>query len=204
LRGAPSRYAIGSTTTVPAHSLLAPVRACVIAAALVIPGVCGVFEPRSAARTILMPCSFQSIAPPRLATADLLDLADQTSILSRSRNGSNRRAHPRDALRPKKSNGTHGNIAFVFKLAADGERLEPVRRRRQRETILRSGSIAMDLGRHPRVFRRWRVERVRGQQPRPENLSSGGKPPRQNAKRNPTASAKSTLSRRQDSSETLK
>jgi hypothetical protein len=62
----------------------------------------------------------------------------------------------------------------------------------------------MDLRRHPRVFRRWRVERVRGQQPRPENLSAGVKPPRQDTKRSPTALAKRTLSRRQDGSETLK
>src|SRR5439155_489581 len=49
---------------VPAHNRLAPVRAWVIAAALIIPGVCGVFASRSPARTILMPCSFQSITPP--------------------------------------------------------------------------------------------------------------------------------------------
>jgi hypothetical protein len=61
----------------------------------------------------------------------------------------------------------------------------------------------MDLGRHPRVFRRWRVERVRGQQPRPEHLSAGGKPPRQDTKRNPTALSKRPVPRRQDFSETL-
>ena len=61
----------------------------------------------------------------------------------------------------------------------------------------------MDLGRHPRVFRRWRVERVRGQQPRPENLGAGAKPPWQDTKRHPTASAKRPVPRRQDDSETL-
>jgi hypothetical protein len=61
----------------------------------------------------------------------------------------------------------------------------------------------MDLGRHPRVFRRWRVERVRSQQLRPENLSSAVKPRRQDTKRNPTASAKRSVPRRQDGSETL-
>jgi hypothetical protein len=36
-------------------------KACVIAAARDIPGVCGVFGSKSLARTVLMPCSFQSI-----------------------------------------------------------------------------------------------------------------------------------------------
>src|SRR5262245_50991451 len=47
--------------TVPAHSLLAPVRARVIAAARVMPGVCGVLESSCPARTIFTPCSRQSI-----------------------------------------------------------------------------------------------------------------------------------------------
>ena len=42
-------------------SLLAPVRACVMAAALVMPGVCGVLLSNVPARTILTPCSFQSM-----------------------------------------------------------------------------------------------------------------------------------------------
>ena len=61
----------------------------------------------------------------------------------------------------------------------------------------------MDLGRHPRVFRRWRVERLKGQQPRPENLSAGVKPPRLDAKQNPTASPKHSVPRRQNSGETM-
>ncbi len=42
------------------HSLLAPVQACVIAAARDMPGVCGVLLSSSPARTTRMPCSFQS------------------------------------------------------------------------------------------------------------------------------------------------
>jgi hypothetical protein len=61
----------------------------------------------------------------------------------------------------------------------------------------------MDLGRHPRVFRRWRVERIRGQQPRPKDLTAGATPPRQDTKRNPTVSAKRPVQPRQDGSETL-
>src|SRR5271163_133369 len=49
---------------VPAHSLFAPVRACVMAAARVMPDVCGVFVSSSAARTIFTPCSFQSMSSP--------------------------------------------------------------------------------------------------------------------------------------------
>jgi hypothetical protein len=48
-------FALGSTTTVPAHNLLAPVRACVIAAARVMPGVWGVLGSSSLAGTILTP-----------------------------------------------------------------------------------------------------------------------------------------------------
>jgi len=61
----------------------------------------------------------------------------------------------------------------------------------------------MDLGRHPRVFRRWRVERLKSQQPRPENLSSGVKPPRQDTKRNPAASAKLPTPHRQENGDKL-
>lgn len=61
--------ACGWTTTVPAHSLLAPVRACVIAAARVIPGVWGVFESSPPACTIFTPCCFQSIGYLRVRRA---------------------------------------------------------------------------------------------------------------------------------------
>jgi hypothetical protein len=54
--------ALGWTSTVPAHSLLAPVRARVIAAAPVMPGVWGVFGTRSSAGMILTPLCCQSIA----------------------------------------------------------------------------------------------------------------------------------------------
>ena len=47
--------------TVPAHNRLAPVRACVIAAARDMPGVCGVLRSSSPARTIFTPFVFQSI-----------------------------------------------------------------------------------------------------------------------------------------------
>src|SRR6516164_2254856 len=55
--------ASGSTTTVPAHSFCAPAVAWVMAAARVMPGVCGVFVSNSPARTIRMPWAFQSISP---------------------------------------------------------------------------------------------------------------------------------------------
>jgi hypothetical protein len=46
----------------PAHSLSAPVRACVMAAARVMPGFGGVFVSSSPACTILTPYSFQSMS----------------------------------------------------------------------------------------------------------------------------------------------
>src|ERR1700693_6206765 len=51
---------------VPAHSLLAPALACVIAAARVMPDVCGVFKSSSSERTILTPCFAQSMSKPLL------------------------------------------------------------------------------------------------------------------------------------------
>jgi hypothetical protein len=54
-------FAFGWTTTVPAQSLLAPVRACVMAAARVMPGVWGVLGSRSPAATIFTPSCCQSI-----------------------------------------------------------------------------------------------------------------------------------------------
>ena len=70
-----SRRPSASTTTVPAHSLFAPARAWVIAAARVIPGVCGVLRSSSSDRTTRMPCVFQSgfifvIAAARWARSD--------------------------------------------------------------------------------------------------------------------------------------
>ena len=53
--------AFGWTTTVPAQSLFAPVRAWVMAAARVIPGVWGVLGSRSPDGTILTPLSCQSM-----------------------------------------------------------------------------------------------------------------------------------------------
>lgn len=64
--------ASGRTIMVPAHSLFAPVRACVMAAARVIPDVCGVFVSRSPAFKILTPFSFQFMS----VTCPYLDQAD--------------------------------------------------------------------------------------------------------------------------------
>jgi hypothetical protein len=50
-----SRLALASIVTVPAHSCVAPVRSVVTAARRGMPAVCGVFESRSAARTIRTP-----------------------------------------------------------------------------------------------------------------------------------------------------
>ena len=92
---------------------------------------------------------------------------------------------------------------FRFRLVAEGKYLVPDGWGRATRDYTQIRSITMDLGRHPRVFRRWRVERVRGQQPRPENLSAGVKSPRQDTKRNPTAPAKRQVTRRQDDREIL-
>ena len=48
----------------PAHNLLAPALAWVIAAARVMPDVCGVFKSSSSECTILTPCFTQSIGKP--------------------------------------------------------------------------------------------------------------------------------------------
>src|SRR5918996_6535340 len=53
--------ALGWTETVPAQSLCAPALAKLIAAARVIPGVCGVLKSSSDALTIRTPCSRQSV-----------------------------------------------------------------------------------------------------------------------------------------------
>src|SRR5262245_28327859 len=53
--------ASGSMSTVPAHSFSAPARAVVIAAARVMPGVCGVLGSSSPARTTRTPLSRQSV-----------------------------------------------------------------------------------------------------------------------------------------------
>jgi len=50
--------------TVPAHSFSAPVRAVVIAAALVMPGVCGVLISSSSPRTTRTPLVRQSVGTP--------------------------------------------------------------------------------------------------------------------------------------------
>src|SRR5271156_1097942 len=52
--------ASGWTTTVPAQSFCAPVRAWEMAAARVMPGVCGVLVSRLLARTMRRPCVCQS------------------------------------------------------------------------------------------------------------------------------------------------
>jgi len=53
--------------TMPAHNLIAPVRACVMAAARSMPGVCGVLGSSWSARIIFTPCSRQSIFETPLA-----------------------------------------------------------------------------------------------------------------------------------------
>ena len=55
-------FASGSMSTVPAQSFSAPARAVVIAAARLIPGVCGVFGSSSPARTMRTPFRRQSFA----------------------------------------------------------------------------------------------------------------------------------------------
>src|SRR5919106_4332851 len=72
--------ALGCTETVPAQSLLAPALAKSIAAARVMPGVCGVLKSSSAALTMRTPCVRQSarsgpvILPPILVTQSRRDL----------------------------------------------------------------------------------------------------------------------------------
>src|SRR5260221_14285641 len=58
--------------TVPAHNLLAPVRACVMAAARVMPFVCGVFGSNWSLRIIFTPSSRQSIFGASSATIDYI------------------------------------------------------------------------------------------------------------------------------------
>src|SRR5260221_7507030 len=58
--------------TVPAHNLLAPVRACVMAAARVMPFVCGVFGSSWSLRIIFTPSSRQSIFGASSATIDYI------------------------------------------------------------------------------------------------------------------------------------
>jgi hypothetical protein len=61
-----------------------------------------------------------------LQPADLHDLAGQTSILIRSGSGKQSASAPAECDPPQKVERERvGNIAFVFKLEADGERLEP-------------------------------------------------------------------------------
>src|SRR5712691_6093809 len=52
-------FALGWMTTVPAHSFSAPARACVIAAARFMPGVCAVLTSSSFACTTRTPSNFQ-------------------------------------------------------------------------------------------------------------------------------------------------
>src|SRR4051794_39167716 len=68
-------------TTVPAHSFSAPARAAVIAAARLMPGVCGVLASSWSSRTTRTPCSRQSVvAPHALDDADRLLRGDAGAL----------------------------------------------------------------------------------------------------------------------------
>src|SRR4051794_23998033 len=77
--------ASGSMATVPAHSLSAPARAAVIAAARLMPGVCGVLTSSWWARTTRTPCSRQSgagmLGAWRMAHADANAARERQPVL---------------------------------------------------------------------------------------------------------------------------
>src|SRR5687767_13849985 len=94
-------FAFGWMTTVPAHSFSAPARAVVIAAARLMPGVCGVLGSSSSARTTRTPSWRQSDAMGVLiAQVPLRHALSRDPAAAAARDAGPARPRPRDAPEP--------------------------------------------------------------------------------------------------------